>query len=257
MKLSVRETRQQVLQQTLSAFGSSTNYSLIAKYNLKLWSKEAAPQHYPKVAVLNADWAQACYVSTKNHGTIHAVLNMANSIFPGGGYKIGCGAQEENLFRRSDCSLYDCPETYPQNMTDLLSASHGSVYLDTNNPRICIRGPENLEENDLGYHWLPNDSIFPFLEMRASALDLNSQPWNENECEKRIEAQFTTLLKNNIKHVILGAFGCGCFGNPPEYVAKCYKKQILQHQSNFDAVVFAIIGNNNNYITFKNIIPQL
>jgi len=259
MKLSVRETRQLVLNQTLLAF-SQNNYSTIASNNLASWKQQSKKYNDSKVVVTSSDWGDATLDSTKKHGIIHSVLNMANSIIPGGGNKIGCAAQEENMFRRSNCSLYDCPEIYSQDMTNLLSASQNSVYLDVNNPRICIRGPENLNENDLGYAWLESHNIFPFLEMRASAQNLNSERWNEAECEKRISAQFLTLLKNNIKHVVLGAFGCGCFKNPPEFVANCYKKQILQHQNNFDAVVFAIYNAGygpDNYSIFKDIIPQL
>eukprot|EP01043_Picozoa_sp_COSAG02_P072311 COSAG02_NODE_13575_length_1377_cov_1.219875_1_plen_392_part_10 len=35
-----------------------------------------------------------------------AVLNMANAFTPGGGFRAGCGAQEENLHRRSDLHLF-------------------------------------------------------------------------------------------------------------------------------------------------------
>ena len=35
-----------------------------------------------------------------------AVLNMANAYTPGGGFRAGCGAQEENLHRRSDLHLF-------------------------------------------------------------------------------------------------------------------------------------------------------
>ena len=257
MKLSVRETRQLVYHQTLQALDHNKNLEALCSKNLQTWKNQRLSSNTPKVIVVNRDWGDATLESTKKHGTIHAVLNMANSIIPGGGVQFGCGAQEENLFRRSNCSLYDCPKIYPNNLTNLLTGQQDVVYLDVDRVRVCIRGPENLKQDDLGYRWLNDNEIFPFFEMRASALDLNTERWNEQECIKRITAQFNTLLKNNIKHVVLGAFGCGCFKNPPEFVANCYKKQILQHQNNFDAVVFAILGDNNNFVTFKDIIPQL
>ena len=40
---------------------------------------------------------------TKVYGETFAVLNMANAYFPGGGYDEGMPAQEENMFRRTDC----------------------------------------------------------------------------------------------------------------------------------------------------------
>ena len=36
-------------------------------------------------------------------GTLFASLNMANAYGPGGGYTHGMVAQEENMFRRTDC----------------------------------------------------------------------------------------------------------------------------------------------------------
>ena len=48
-----------------------------------------------------------------NHGRKVAVLSMANPRVPGGGYKKGKGAQEENLYRRSDAFRYTDMRLYP------------------------------------------------------------------------------------------------------------------------------------------------
>lgn len=43
---------------------------------------------------------------TKEHGKVFAVLNMANAYVAGGGYVEGMPAQEENMFRRTDCHYF-------------------------------------------------------------------------------------------------------------------------------------------------------
>merc|ERR550525_1439711 len=92
-------------------------------------------------------------------------------------------AQEENMFRRTDCHFSLDPDPkrgemdphsrlYLQRETDLLNGKHGKVYLDAQNPRVCIRGSEDRRSRDLGYRWLEEDEIFPFYELRAAAVDL-------------------------------------------------------------------------------------
>ena len=106
---------------------------------------------------------------TKKYGVYFAVLNMANAYVPGGGYVEGASAQEENMFRRTDCHFHigskeynKVKNRYTKEMTELISAKHGSVYLDTEHPRVCIRGREEHSKDDLGYTWLKEDEIFLF-----------------------------------------------------------------------------------------------
>ncbi|CAM2968835.1 Uncharacterized protein conserved in bacteria [Legionella steigerwaltii] len=74
-----------------------------ASDNLKLWEKDKidAPQ---KVEVVHQDYGDAALEFTKKHGRIYPVLNMANSLFPGGSVLEGGNAQEENMWHRSTCA---------------------------------------------------------------------------------------------------------------------------------------------------------
>ena len=40
--------------------------------------------------------------------------------------------------------------------------------------------------------------------------------------------------------LILGAFGCGAFQNPPEVVARAYKEVLAEFEYDFDTVEFAV-----------------
>jgi uncharacterized protein (TIGR02452 family) len=96
--------------------------------------------------------------------------------------------------------------------------------------------------------------------MRSAAVDLRSGiPFSNDECIKRIRAQFKTLKNANIKYVVLGAHGCGAFLNPPEKVAENYKKVIEEYKKDFNVITFAIFNAGygpDNYTIFKNILTN-
>ena len=63
--------------------------------------------------------------------------------------------------------------------------------------------------------------------------------------------------------LILGAFGCGAFQNPPEVVARAYKEVLAEFEYDFDTVEFAVYGpkrdqtvnpSGNNYAVFKRLL---
>ncbi|WP_454785959.1 poly(ADP-ribose) glycohydrolase domain-containing protein [Legionella sp. WA2024007413] len=145
-----------------------------AAENLKAWEKEKVepPQ---KVEVVCRDFGDAALEATKKHGRIYPILNMANSLFPGGAALEGGSAQEENMWHRSSCvrSLgsrgiyYDETQKcflYDEHARRLLTAEEQmspeeleslgirrgikipqayKVFMN-DEPQICFRGPEIL-----------------------------------------------------------------------------------------------------------------
>jgi hypothetical protein len=186
---------------------------------------------------------------------------MANAHVPGGAYVEGAVAQEENMFRRTDCHFRIGEEEYDERLdhylpeiTRLLEARDGAVYLDTKRPRVCIRGPENRSRTDLGYPWLSDDQVFPFFELRAAAQDLrDGSDFDPDDARRRISAQLNTLCARGIRHVVLGAFGCGAFRNPAHRVAQIYSEEITARAAYFSVVGFAIFSAGygpDNYTPF-------
>jgi len=243
--------RRAVLRETLEAFERADPagaYHRLATRNLERWRGSAVPYAGLKVEVLPGDWREVTRGLTSKYGQCFAVLNMANAYVPGGAYVEGAVAQEQNIFRRTDCHFkvshdeYDpMLDRYLPEMTRLLTAQDGLVYLDSMKPRVCIRGPEDRASHDLGYPWLAEEDVFPFLELRASAQDLRGgQPFSEAEARRRISAQFSTLINHGIEHVVFGAFGCGAFRNPSDRVARIYRDEIQRHASAFRVIAFAI-----------------
>jgi hypothetical protein len=249
---TVSAERRRVLSETLEAFRRSQppdRYHRLAAENLERWrSERIVPNEALRIEVLPGDWGEVTREFTKTYGECFAVLNMANAYVPGGAYVEGAVAQEENLFRRTDCHFrvgaeeYDArSDRYVPEMTRLLTARDGLVYLDKQRPRVCIRGPEDRARADLGYAWLPDDEVFPFFELRASAQDLrDGSPFDAEEARKRIAAQLYTLRRHDVRHAVLSAFGCGAFLNPASRVAQIYREEIGARAADFSAIVFAI-----------------
>ena len=260
--------RRMILKETLEILSSvnpSDKYHVLAKNNLERWKKTTKHKKgIRKVQILQGDWGEVTYQLTKQHEICFAVLNMANGYIPGGGYVEGMAAQEENMFRRTDChfQLNDAEynpllDQYTPDMTELLSAKYGVVYLDKEHPRVCIRGAENRQADNLGYEWLREEDIFPFYELRASAQDLRGCiEFNISDARRRIAAQLDTLRLTGIKHAVLGAFGCGAFQNPADKVASIYKEEIDKRADDFSLIAFAIRISENgrdNYTPFMKV----
>ena len=264
--------RRAVLRETIQAFERADSvdaYHGLARRNLDRWREQS--NHAPaglKVEVLPGDWGEVTRSLTAKYGECFAVLNMANPYVPGGAYVEGAVAQEENMFRRTDCHFqvghedYDpTTDCYRPEKTRLLLAQDGRVYLDSQRPRVCIRGPEDRASHDLGYPWLGDDQVFPFLEMRASAQDLRGgMTFSETEARRRIVAQFDTLKDHGIRHIVFGAFGCGAFKNPADRIAGIYRDEVLKRTGHFSVIAFAIFHAGygpNNFLPFQEALRDL
>ena len=257
--------RREVLRETLARFDAHgrAHYRAMAQANLARWRQQAAPRGSTglDLRVLPGDWGDVTAALTREWGVCFAVLNMANAFWPGGGYVEGMAAQEENLFRRTDChfSVPDADmgpdEHYRPAVSRLLEARDGRVYLDTDTPRVCLRGSEDRSRPDLGYPWLADDAVFPFFELRAAAVNRKHHPrFDPAEMRRRIAAQLDTLIDAGVRHAVLSAFGCGAFRNPAPEVARLYRDELGAREERFDCIVFAVFHAGygpDNYSPFR------
>lgn len=180
------------------------------------------------IEVVNADCIDAAAV-LKAKGYNPVILNMANAHTPGGGWKTGAGAQEESLFRRTTYlhSLID-PQGLGNNKTRYPIADFGGIY----SPGVLsFRSNEQT-----GYSFLPEPESYSFI---ASAAINRPRLVHAANGEKRLETRDASKTKRKIAAVlsigldhghdaiVLSAFGCGAFRNPPEHIAELFKELLV------------------------------
>ena len=79
---------------------------------------------------------------------------------------------------------------------------------------------------------------------------------NSTALKQRIKFVLDVAEYNNVDTLILGAFGCGVFGQDPREVATIFNKELKTH--NFNKIIFAIpSGHNDNYYWFNEILKGL
>lgn len=254
--------RRQVLRDTVAHFQNlewSKSIKSLALANVDRWNNvrklEDRPSSFSRIQVFPGDWGDVTLHLTRMFGTKFTVLNMANAYVPGGGCDEGMPAQEENIWRRSDCRLR-VPRRelsnqaefrrYNRKTTNLIN---GPGLIDTHDTRTCIKGPE-IGGRGEGYEWLPANEVFPFTEFRSAALDRRSYEHDPAKLsileisimQNKIRAQLDTLHRHNQRNIVLGAFGCGAFRNPAADVAQIYSEALEAYKdcNEFDVVAFAI-----------------
>ena len=168
-------------------------------------------------------------------GKTVAVLNMANAQNPGGGVRSGKGAQEENLHRRTDAFrfLEQQPKNYPippdaclvSPGVTVLRGAEADGYPFRPPFRItliscaAVRNPRLTEVLDYAYH----------TERRSM--------------ERKIAVIMKAAAQARCDSIVLSAFGCGAFGNPPEIVARIFKQEF--NYTPVENIIFSIIDDHN------------
>lgn len=197
------------------------------------------------------------FEAAKNYTGKVAVLNFANANHPGGGCLYGASAQEESLCRCS--TLYEClidekaisgfyqPHSHKNcwGTSDIIYTPNVTVFMsDDDIPK--------LQEKD---KWFQVDIITcaaPNLSMK-SIKDRKILRHEENIISKRIERIFNVSIKEKVDVLILGAFGCGAFNNPPDIVAKSMLSACKKYNGMIPVIEFAVYDpseNMKNYAAF-------
>lgn len=161
-----------------------------------------------------------------------AVLNFANAYNPGGGVKNGALAQEECLCRSSN--LYESL-TLAYNIRHYYKWNQKNTG-DMGSDRIIYSLDVTVFKNDDIYPvLLPKDQWFQVDVITCAAPYYDKQKKKPVTIEKleqtfydRIRNILEVAVANDVDNLVLGAFGCGVFNNPPEMVADVFKQLLIQ-----------------------------
>ncbi|KAF7329830.1 hypothetical protein MKEN_00246400 [Mycena kentingensis (nom. inval.)] len=217
--------------------------------NFKLESASCA------ITVVEGDALEAAHeLSLRAPGNKVAILSMASELRPGGGFLLGANSQEESLCMRTTLypslpdAFYRLPEV-------------GCIYTQD----VCVFcGSYGVQDTSRNLKAKP-DSVNPTVEwwfvdviscaaVRGPDLtdaDAYADPAQRDLMREKIKCIFRAAALQGCRRLVLGAFGCGAFGNPPKEVAALFKRVLLgregsprggEFEGRFDEVVFAIKG---------------
>lgn len=200
------------------------------------------------------------------------VLNFASATHPGGGVVRGANAQEECLCR--------CTTLYPAltggKAAPFYHLSHGSA-LHTD---ACLYTPGVLavKTDTSSPERLPESEQFAFDVVSCAAPNLRPQPANAMNPGDTIPAgiadndlfelhvrrwrQILRAADGRADSLVLGAFGCGAFRNPPQIVADAFKELLRRDPvlaMGFKQIVFAVYcppQDDTNYRVFRDALTK-
>ena len=199
---------------------------------------------------------QKYYISKDKKEKI-GVLNFASSKNPGGGVWSGARSQEESLCRAS--TLYPCLNTeflkdnyYSYHIEKKSVASDRIIYV----PNILVFKSDNnvfsemLDEKD----WY-NIDVISCAAHNQKAYKLDHEKLKKINYNK-LKAIIECAVDNNVDNLILGAFGCGAFGNSPQLVSKTFKKILIDEDyykyfKNVHFAIFTALNEDINLNEFK------
>ncbi len=208
----------------------------------------------------------ASYFKRKYPNKNICILNFASATNPGGGVEVGSTAQEEAICRTTTLYPVLNTETNMKNFYNMHRARKNAIYTDSilYTPGICIiksdtdmpsrLKPDKFQQINVITCAAPNLRIHPNNKFNPG----NDKVAHLSDAEiynlhiKRANHILAVAAANNNDIIILGAFGCGAFQNPPDVVAKAYHNVIMNFP--FEEINFAVYcspHDKRNFEIFK------
>lgn len=156
------------------------------------------------------------------------VLNLANPVNPGGGVRRGARAQEEDLCRKSSLLLSlegeEARPYYEFNRT-LRTYMGSDAVIITPDVEIIRDERGNLLEDSV---------IVSVLTCAAPMVTMGKEGMSEAEYEAMVYRRITGMLKvaayRGYQALVLGAFGCGAFGNDAHIVSDLFYRALKEFE---------------------------
>lgn len=150
-------------------------------------------------------------------------LNFASATTPGGGYLNGSTAQEESICRAS--MLYPCitkdTRMYKENRADYSPLYTDRMQYSPNVPVIRNDNGELLDNFEVA-----SFITAPAVNKKMAKKLFISDHTIDKSMDTRIRKILSLALINNPSVIVLGAFGCGVFGNKKDVVYDIFENAI-------------------------------
>lgn len=235
---------------------NSVNGTIVTRKNIGELTKTTNPDKrhaYTESILLDTDTVSAIMnKSLYCEKDRICVLNFSSHKNPGGKFLEGSSAQEESLCHESTLFNVLKDEKLSHFYEDNKKGTNRCIYDHAAmwTPKIIFRRDRNVKMCDVITCAAPN---------ATAAMKFYGVKYDEI-MPAFIERVRLILLvaSNNLADVlILGAYGCGVFGNKPDFVATTFKK-LIDNEFNgcFKKVIYAVPSKSNtkNYTAFLNMI---
>ena len=159
-------------------------------------------------------------------------LNFANGVHPGGGFLNGATAQEEALCRSS--ALYQTLVGDPMYEAHAKRSQPDSTDWAIYSPDVPVFRTDDGTE-------LPDPWLLSFITCAAPYAPAIGQPRAGDLLQQRIDRVLAIAQAYGYATLVLGAWGCGAFGNDPRRTATDFRQALENgYSAAFPEVVFAI-----------------
>lgn len=211
-------------------------------------------------------------------GGMHtAVLNFANPVEPGGGVLRGARGQEQHLCQWTNLYKSLISETgqkfYAINRQLLEGKYLGNQFIGVDaliySPDVLVmKENRRIESPETGLRieetYLPKPYHVDVITCPAPFFAGRQYLPSDNTLfqifTNRIAGIFEAAMDHRVEVLILGAYGCGAFHNPPDVVAKAFHWVITQKRycRAFKVIVFALAGDpmSENSLAFRKIFEK-
>ena len=229
---------------------SSIKHTKIYNTTFNLPTENTELNIVPQIIVEDLDSVSAVLKYSNDNKT--AVLNFSSYKNPGGGFLAGSKAQEECLCHES--FLYNVLKVFQRSFYDknCLNKNKG-LYTNKGmySPDIIFTRANKKDEGEKRCDVItcaaPNKTTAQKYQQVTDAENLEV-------LKSRMKFVLDIAVDNKVNTLILGAYGCGVFGQNPHEVASIFKELLTSSHTCFKKVIFAIPnGKDGNLKAFQKV----
>jgi len=209
------------------------------------WTSPDYLKYNPDISVTGETTAEAAQRLIESNYKDVVVLNFASARRPGGGWLEGAMAQEEDLAR---CSALGYCLSFEEQFYKDNKENDSGLYTDG-----IIYSPMVPFFRDKYYKL--TEKVYPVSVITSPAPNVNKLKAGEEQLlQVTLNYRAKRILEVAAKHghevIVLGAWGCGVFGNEAKDVAKAFDVALKQVPA-FKKVVFAIYDKRKDQPVLK------